>query len=524
MTTARIRGQARGHGPTAWAALIYLASATGAAAQMTPPPDAPAPEAPLAYAPGPAEGGGQIDNGFRFVPRANLDLSVTDNVALTETNRKADFITSPTAGFNLSGGTPRTRITADASASYDFYGATTRFNGERITGLLNAKTDLFDRLLSLDARAATNQQNINPGGGSPAKQRSFGQNQAQVLTYGATPTVRWRFGDMFNAETSYDITAVNYYRAAASTTAVPANNTIDQTVTVKLVSGPAFSRLTWTADASLKREDRQGPNSVSDHRSVQGSLLFAVVRNFQIVGTYGYDDIVEPSLNEKLGGMHATGGIRWRLSPRTEINFDAGWRYHKPNYNALVTYSASTALVLHASYEQTIETPQSLSGRNLANLGRDPFGNLINPITGLPADPTDDPFGLSNQAFRRNALEAGISGRLGPTTYTVTGKYERRKTGLTQTKDVGGTVSIARKLSPHLTATLTADYDRLTGLSGFLAIPTSNKVDRLNGRARLDYALGRKTTVAVYYQYQRKLTFPGQIIENVGVLTLNRTF
>ena len=165
---------------------------------------------------------GTAAHGFCFTPRGTVELSFTDNVLLTATNRKADYITIPTAGFNLTGRTPHTNVTIDGSAFYDFYGATTRFNGVGYTGLADVKTDIIDKYVTLDARAATNEQNVNPLGASPASQRTFGQNQAQVLNYGATPDFHWRAGDFFTADTKYDISFVNYLpRAAASTCGDP---------------------------------------------------------------------------------------------------------------------------------------------------------------------------------------------------------------------------------------------------------------------------------------------------------------
>jgi len=394
------------------------------------------------------------------------------------------------------------------------------------TGLADIKTDIVDKYFTLDARAATNEQSISPLNATPAVQRTFGQNQAQVLSYGATPDFRWRAGDFFTADTKYDISFVNYFRAAASTTAIPAGNTMQQAATINLQSGADFNRLTWTADGSISRQDQSGINSASDHRTGEGSLQFAVVPNFQIVATGGYDDIVEPTLHQNLGGAHVTGGLRWSLSPRTRISFDGGRRYDKPYYVGDITYSASAALILHANYTETIETPQGLAGANLGNIISTPNGNLVNPITGLPADPNDNPFGLSNQAFRDNTLQVGISGALGRTTYSLTGIYERRISDTTTSKNLTGTATVGRQLSRALSTRFTLQYSQLNGLPAALGGPiiASDKSGTVSAREELDYTLGSRTTLALSYIYQRKHAFPLRTLENAAVLTLNRSF
>jgi len=194
------------------------------------------------------------------------------------------------------------------------------------------------------------------------------------------------------------------FKPQVNSATVPASDSVQQTVRVNLDSGSYFDRLTWSADGNIQRMDRQGPAGSFDRRQAEGSLLYAVVPNMQLVATGGYDDIRDPSLGSGIGGIHATGGLRWSVSPRTKVTFDAGVRYRDPYYNALITYGLGRAVALKASYSVSVETPQSLASQNLNGLTRDPLGNLINPNTGLPANPNDNPFGLNDQVFRRKVF------------------------------------------------------------------------------------------------------------------------
>ena len=322
--------------------------------------------------------------------------------------------------------------------------------------------------------------------------------------------------------TNYDFSAVNYIKTAGSTGAVPASNTLQQTIRANVESGSAFEILTWTASGYIQRMDRQGPASAFNRREIKGTLLYAVVPNVQLAATGGYDDIRDASLLTGIGGVQATAGLRWTLSPRTRIVVDAGWRYRDPFYNALITYGAGRAVVLRASYAITIETPQSLANQNLTNVVRDEQGNLLDPITGQPADPNGDPFGLNDQVFRSKAFEVGLTGRIGRSIYNLSGTHEKRESTVASTS-LQGSASLSRQISPHVTGTLSASYRHVkngsatTGINGITS-------DTVRGGAQVDYAIGPQTNASLAYYYQRTHSNPTYVRENAAVLKLTRKF
>ena len=457
--------------------------------------------------------------GFHITPRGEVDLTYTDNVLVSNTNRQGDFIVSPGAGLLAEGSTAKSRYFVDGAFAYDFYKDTTSFDGARVHGLADFRTEMFDRLLDFDARASTGQQRISTFDRGPATERSFGGNQAQVTTYGATPTVRWSTGNFADVEASYDFQAVNYASAGASNTVVGLGDFYQHTGTLRLSNGSDFGRFGWALGGSVQRQDRGGFNS--DRYNGNASLTYLVRYNFQLIGTVGYDHIDEPNLTQTASGTFATGGFRWSPGTRTDIQFDGGWRYREPYFSGHITYAALRWMRLRGSYTETIDTPQSVVGRNLLNAVSGPDGVTRDPLTGLPVDPTISPFGLSNVPFRRKALELSVDGTVGRNSYALTGLYERRNAGASTAKDVRGTAALGRQLTPSLKGTLSLSYDRVTGST----ISVGEKSTTLQARAQLDYAVGHRTNVALSYIYQRLAAPPlVRTRENVGMLILTRKF
>ncbi len=497
---------------------------TPAHAQATPKtPDVPPPDPRIKQVtPAPANiGTAEPKPAFEFKPRGVVDFTYTNNVLVTNTDKKPDVIVSSAAGFTLTGDTARTTYSIDSDAHYDEYIATKRLSGLRVTGRATANTDIVDQLLSINARAATDQQRIDPFNGTPASTRSFGGNQSQILNYGATPKLNWRFGNFASVVTTYDVSLVNYLSTAGAPVggapSALSNDSVQQSVRANVDSGSLFDRLTWNAQGSILRQEQSNSSTSSDRREIEGSLLYELMPNLKVVGTGGYDDIKESTLPGLRGGVHVTGGVRWTLSRRTSVTFDAGRRYRSPYYSGLATYSPGQSIKLRTSYSESVDTPQGLAIQNLGGLVRDNLGNLIDPISGLPSDPNNNPFGQNNQAFLRKALEVGIEGTLGRNRYNISGTHERRISTATSTS-LKGSVGVGRQLSQSLRAGLTLSYDKI---SGGVVARTS---ETLRANTALDYTLGASTTASLTYYFQRIDAAPTRTREHAVVLKLKRDF
>lgn len=184
---------------------------------------------------------------WSLTPRFQIRELFTDNVLLTSSGRKSDFLTTISPGFNVRGQGARTRLDLDYSFDYDLYARSSSLNGLRnnLTGTGNA--ELLQRSVFVDVSAFAGQDRISATGGSSAVDRRLATNSTQAYSYSispywmarygpyATSNVRYRFAQYFSQNNSTSVTATN--------TLAPVSNTTLNDLTGSLSSGEYFGAL-----------------------------------------------------------------------------------------------------------------------------------------------------------------------------------------------------------------------------------------------------------------------------------------
>lgn len=470
-----------------------------------------------------AANGPPIPRRWAFTATGGVDLTFTDNVFLTDTNRKSDWILSPRAAFDLRGTSSKASLNANADIAYDFYKQHSRLDGARPHALIDGYVELVDNMLVLNGHVATDLREVDQIGRAPATLRSFGENQTQILTYGFSPKFTDTIGTIAKVEASYDFSAVSFFDPAASTTS-PTRGLGDSTrhaLRAAVVNTDGFHILEWSAQGTYEKSDFSRNLGTSERGGGEGRLQYNTMRSLALTARGGYDWINEPTLAQTPGGVYGLSGILWRPGPRTNVRLEAGYRYNNFNAEAEVSYRRSTLLNFSLVYRRDVQTTQRLLMLGLDDIGRDAAGNLIDLSTGLPPNPNDVLFGLTNQAFTRDSFQAGINGTFGRNFYNVRGSYEyRHATGLAgeswQTDAL-----IGRRLMPRLQASAQISYNKTQYDPGFAAQTNS---ETTSGSARVDYQLGPTVTTGLKYIHINRATTLVSYRENVGMLSISKVF
>jgi uncharacterized protein (PEP-CTERM system associated) len=464
-----------------------------------------------------------VRGGWSFYAAGVADLSFTDNVYLTDTNRLGDIIVSPRGNLTARRTTARTVLNADLDLAYDYYTNNTRLNGARPSALVDGFASIVENTLTVDARLATDVQKISNEERVPAFERNLDRNQTQVLNYGITPTLRGRFGGDVTAEASYDYSAVNFLDPPVDGPPLQAGDMTRHVARGRVGNmDSAGAPFGWSASGSYERSDIENLIGRRERANAEGRGEYRVSGSAALVARGGYDWIDEPSLIVQPDGAYGLAGVIWRPSPRTHIRVEAGYRYGDFNAESEVLYRASNAITLSASYVRDIQTSQRILLSNLEGLGRDEFGNLIDPITGLPPDPNDIRFDLNNQAFQRDRFRLGMHGRLGRTFYSASGDYERRAANGLAGRSWGGRASLGRDITPRLQGSINASHVKEKSDPG-LGITVRDSKTTTAG-VRLDYELTPTARTSLRYLHMRRETTLIRYRENALVLSLSKAF
>lgn len=465
-----------------------------------------------------------VRGGWSFFATGASDFTYTDNVYLTEIDRRSDFIVSPRAGLSARHTTVRSALNADVDLTYDYYTKNTRLNGARPHALLDGFANIVEDTFTVDARIATDVQQISSEDRLPVIRRNLDRNQTQILNYGVTPTLHGRLGSGIEARASYDFSGVNFLDPPAGTATVRAGDTtrhIGRGEVGTQDSGAA--RLLWTVSGYYERAQVKNFAAPQPRRaSGEGRAEYRISGPWAVIARGGYDWVEEPTLMVQPDGAYGLVGAIWRPSRRTLVRAEVGYRYRDFNGEAQIEYQASQALVLSASYGRDVQTNQRLLLDRLSNLGRDELGNLVDPLTGLPPDPNDIRFDLTNQAFTRDQFRLGLHGRFQRNFYSVTGDYERRNANGAGGDSWGANATLGRDITPRLQGSLSASYSRTKADPGLAITLRDSKTASVQGR--LDYELTRTLRTSLRYAHIQRHTTIVRYRENALILGLIKTF
>jgi uncharacterized protein (PEP-CTERM system associated) len=291
----------------------------------------------------------------------------------------------------------------------------------------------------------------------------------------------------------------------------------------------AAARVIWSASGYYERahmDNLVGVNNLTgqqpERANGEGRAEVRVSGPLALVARGGYDWIDEPTLRVSPDGAYGLAGFIWRPSRRTLVRAEVGYRYRDFNGEADVLYQASEAVNLSASYRRDIQTGQRVLLDSLRGLGRDQFGNLIDPISGLPPDPNSTRFDLTNQAFKRDQVRIGMHGRFQRNFYSVSGDYEHRDAEGLGGNSRGLSGLVGRDITPRLQSSVSLAYSKTTADPGLSFSIRDSKTTTAG--ARLDYQLSRTMRTALRYAYMRRSTTLVRYRENALILSLSKFF
>jgi len=460
---------------------------------------------------------------WSITPRFEVEETYTDNVTLVTVGKMDDFVTQLRPGLTILGTTPRGQVSASYDLTYLYAADLDKDTFQHdLAGAFSYQ--VLPDFLSLTGQATISEQFLSRVGGISGSRANFTGNRQTVQGYTISPTVTHRIGDWANFSANY---ALGYFKADRGTQNQPNIPTVTpsftQSAVATLGSGNNFYRLRWDMSFRFSETDRSQNRGKFRSKTAQGNLELVLDRHFSLVGSGGYEKFEDPLLPIGLPDSAIWDfGARLQPGPKSHVEVRYGKRFGGMTWFADASYDFSPRLSFQVNYSENFQTVQSGLGLLLGNIAIDADGNLVDVTTGLPFNPADAAFDLSDIAFLQKRLTASIVVRKGRTSATLQGFVERRERAVaTQSeKGSGATASISRELNRKTSADISFSYQRFD-------FADQVRRDRFySGRFSVDYKLTKIVSARLSYigSFRNSTTALNDINENAVSLSLRASF
>src|SRR5260221_5113959 len=318
-----------------------------------------------------------IAGDLTFTPRIAGQELFTDNVLLTPTNRRSDFVTTLSPGLSISDDSPRLQAKLDYSPTLSLYALTPgqNFIGQNLYA--NGTLTVVPEFFFLDARGLLSMVPsvaglgtglsagltptsvpsllgptfINTSQGIPRSQL------AQVSSFSYSPYLARRFDGIGSAELRYSCSDTNFSGIGGTTPLTPAGTQLQNTstttneATAAFVTGENLGRL--QSRLTLDAAQSSGTGAVTQSDQVIGIVdsAYAITQRIAALATIGHEKInfsgrPPTHIDDLVWGV----GTKLTPTPDATLVLSYGHRNGFSAPNALLNYNLTPRTSLSASY------------------------------------------------------------------------------------------------------------------------------------------------------------------------------
>jgi len=466
--------------------------------------------------------------GITLAPTVTVREEVTDNVNLSAGDRKFESITTIDLGFDVSGETRRSRLSANGIIGYQKFLSASDFDTLSVAFSGLGQVELVKRLLFVDARASVSDI-LNDPGVSASTSRNSTVGRSRVTTYDAGPYLTTKVADLFDIYARARRARVEF-QGVDNATLPPGlvDATFDQ-LNGQITTGNHVRRFQMIASGDYLKQS-QG------FRQYNGiyTLIYGAPNALQAVGQFGYENIFDPGITDLQGAIWSAGLVAHPRQNGSFLRVEYGHRYNKPTWSVSGNVIITPKIVAVVTYQRLLETEQARIRRTYSEI----LGQPNDPYPGPPVLPTPILPALIAGTYLSDDSSVGlswlISPPLGPTvrlrepashngTYltVVAGNSLRR--GLssnTNARDRGVTVRYYRDLARQMSLTVDLGWvNRRT----FLPVP--EEFQEYRTEFNVDYYLTRTVRISgIYTWHQTAPRGASKVTENTIGISVGKAF
>jgi uncharacterized protein (PEP-CTERM system associated) len=262
-------------------------------------------------------------------PRVSLDGKFTDNVDLSNLNKRSELISEISPGIRLTIDGARVKTYLDYALTQVFY--TNNSAGSHSRNALTAfgSLEAVDNWAYIDFDGSISQQTVSAFGVQSLDNAVVNPNRTEVSSYRISPYLRGQMGDLAQYEARYSRSVTD------SDSQVASGTTVTDSV-IALSSGRSLRDLGWTADIGRQSVSyNQGRDTESD--SINVGMFYNVSPQVRLSVKGGSESSNFTTLEKRSYNTNAVE-LNWFPSDLTSLSLTRSHRSYGDAYNLLVTH------------------------------------------------------------------------------------------------------------------------------------------------------------------------------------------
>ena len=432
---------------------------------------------------------------WRITPRIETQVSYTDNVDLDNPGKESDVVFRVNPGLAIKAEGNRLKFQADYEGSFLQF---TNDGRSQWRNHLRSKLSLevIEDHLFITGTGIMAEPFIDNTQSVTFSDSNYSINRRQTQSYTFEPYFKHRLFDIADMQWNYRFRYVTVSQPKADDpTPRFIDNYVSHTGGVTADSGDRLGRFHWNLDAEFDSRNR-GDGRHSKEMHARLGAEYRIVRWLGLTGSAGYEKIEDPDLDDQINGGTWNAGLRFNPSRNTDVSVWYGKQDGDNSFGADAEYKRKRWKV-GLSYLHEITTTQ----RRFADINEDgqfneadffvsDFGSLL--------DPDDVVFGVENDTFRSDRLEANFAYDHRLTSFDAHAYYETRAfdTNGREVHEYDIKTRLSRKLNQRMRAVLHLRHRHTDFDLG------PSRVDRFYGaRAELHYTFSKDLDAELAYVF-----------------------
>ena len=311
---------------------------------------------------------------WSIVPHVAVTETLTNNVFLSDNDKRSDQVTQLSPGIRISGEGARLKLYFDYARNEIFYAQDSSDHRSQNALTSFGTLEALEKWLYIDFSGVIAQQSVSAFGKQSPSNININGNQTETSSFRVAPYIQGRFGSFANYRLGY---SRNWTHAKSDNA-----SDVDTTDWNAQINGnSAFKNLGWSLEASRQENDFTNGRNVESDR-LRGVLSYQLTAQFKLSVIAGRESNDYTTLNKESRSTNGYG-FDWSPSERTQVSAFRERRFFGDGHRFALSHRTPLS-----SWRFSDSRDISVLPNQLANAGRGSLYDLwFDQFASIEADP-----------------------------------------------------------------------------------------------------------------------------------------